>query len=212
MAAVTDFDVCFKLLMVGCSGAGKSSLLSRFAEDVFDEELSTTIGVDFKVKYMKEAGKTVKLMIWDTAGQEKFKTLTSSYYRGAHGVVFVYDVTDASSFDRLDSWMEEVETFKSYPDMVKVLVGNKLDLIGSRKREVDEGMAREFARNHGMMWIEASAKTRQGVSQAFAEMVSKLLESESLVEVAVNSKRPTKDTVHLGAKKGNNRSGGSLCC
>ena len=192
MSVNADFDMCFKLLMVGSSGAGKSSIVSRFAEDVFDEELSTTIGVDFKVKYIKENDKTVKLMVWDTAGQEKFKTLTSSYYRGAHGVVFVYDVTDAHSFSRLDSWMEEVETFKSYPDIVKMLVGNKLDLIGERLREVQEEDAREFARSHGMMWIETSAKTKEGVAQAFAEMVSKLLENESLVELATvcNEIRP----------------------
>eukprot|EP00754_Rhynchopus_humris_P042982 Rhum_TRINITY_DN2897_c0_g1::Rhum_TRINITY_DN2897_c0_g1_i1::g.8748::m.8748/K07910/RAB18; Ras-related protein Rab-18 len=209
---VADFDLCFKILLVGTSGAGKSSILSRFAEDIFDEELSQTIGVDFKVKYVKDGEQLVKLMIWDTAGQEKFKTLTSSYYRGAHGVIFVYDVTDRSSFDRLGSWMQEVETFKSYPTVAKMLVGNKVDLIGARERMVSEEDGRSFAEEHGMLWLEASAKTSHGVSQAFAELVTKLLDDKDLVEVAVNAKKPKKDTVDLSGGKKKKSGGGSLCC
>ncbi|GLT64925.1 hypothetical protein SLA2020_373860 [Shorea laevis] len=87
-----EFDYLFKLLLIGDSGVGKSTLLLSFTSDTF-EELSPTIGVDFKVKHVTLGGKKLKLAIWDTAGQERFRTLTSSYYRGAQGIIMVYDVT-----------------------------------------------------------------------------------------------------------------------
>ena len=96
----SHFDHTIKLLLVGDSGVGKSSLLLRFCNDTF-EELSPTIGVDFKLKYMDMAGKRLKLTVWDTAGQERFRTLTSAYYRGAQGIVYVYDITRRDTFEAL---------------------------------------------------------------------------------------------------------------
>ncbi|KAB2008742.1 hypothetical protein ERO13_D10G109100v2 [Gossypium hirsutum] len=124
-----EFDYLFKLLMIGDSGVGKSSLLLSFTSDSF-EELSPTIGVDFKVKYINAGDKKLKLAIWDTAGQERFRTLTSSYYRGAQGVIMVYDVTRRETFTNLsDVWAKEIELYSTNQDCIKMLVGNKVDKV-----------------------------------------------------------------------------------
>ncbi|KAK2146722.1 hypothetical protein LSH36_586g01015, partial [Paralvinella palmiformis] len=127
--------------------------------------------VDFKVKTIQVDGNKAKLAIWDTAGQERFRTLTPSYYRGAQGCILVYDVSSKQSFQKLDNWLGELETFATKHDIVKMLVGNKID---KERREVtrDEGL--KFARKHHMLFIEASAKTREGVQCAFEELVEKV--------------------------------------
>ncbi|KAL3626917.1 Ras-related protein rabc1 [Castilleja foliolosa] len=124
-----EFDYLFKLLMIGDSGVGKSSLLLSFTSDTF-EDLSPTIGVDFKVKHVTLGGKKLKLAIWDTAGQERFKTLTSSYYRGAQGIIMVYDVTRRDTFTNLhDIWAKEIDLYSTNQDCIKMLVCNKVDKI-----------------------------------------------------------------------------------
>ena len=108
-----DYYYLFKILLIGNSGVGKSSLLLRFADDTFTDNFMPTIGVDFKIRTLEVDGKTIKLQIWDTAGQERFKTITSSYYKGAHGIIVVYDITDKESFKNIDTWMNEVEKHAS---------------------------------------------------------------------------------------------------
>jgi len=119
--------VNLKILIIGDSSTGKSSLLLRFVNDTFDPEISATIGVDFKVKTIVLDGKRVKLSIWDTAGQERFRTLTPSYYRGAQGVILVYDVSSKQSFEGLEIWLNELDTYATKKDLIKMLVANKID-------------------------------------------------------------------------------------
>merc|ERR1711874_641300 len=121
-----DHDHLFKLVLIGDSGAGKSSLLLRFADDTFTENYITTIGVDFRFKTIPVDNKSVKLQIWDTAGQERFRTITSAYYRGADGIVLVFDVTDRESFDHVDDWLTEVNRYVNDSTMM-LLLGNKCD-------------------------------------------------------------------------------------
>ncbi|KAE8673939.1 Ras-related protein RABC2a [Hibiscus syriacus] len=174
-----EFDCLFKLLMIGDSGVGKSSLLLSFTSDSF-EELSPTIGVDFKVKYLNAGDKKLKLAIWDTAGQERFRTLTSSYYRGAQGVIMVYDVTRRETFTNLSEvWAKEVELYSTNPDCIKMLVGNKVDKESERVVTKKEGI--NFARECGCLFIECSAKTRVNVQHCFDELVMKILETPSLL-------------------------------
>ncbi|CAI8036006.1 Ras-related protein Rab-18-B [Geodia barretti] len=170
-------NVNLKVLIIGDSGIGKSSLLLRFVNDTFDPDQSATIGVDFKVKTIVLDQKRVKLSIWDTAGQERFRTLTPSYYRGAHGVILVYDVSSRGSFQNLETWLNELDTYATKKDLVKMLVGNKID---KESREVSRSDGLQFARRNSMLFIEASAKTRDGVQQAFQELVQKILQTPSL--------------------------------
>jgi Ras-related protein Rab-18 len=163
-------------------------MLLRFTEDSFDDHIQSTIGVDFKVKHLQVDGQRVKLTIWDTAGQERFRTLTSSYYRGAHGVVLVYDVTRVDSFENLEQWLKEVQMYTpgNGEMVVKLLVGNKCEL----DRKVPTERADDWARSQGMLFLEASAKTRLGIRQVFMEVVKKMLENpEILVMILPRKKR-----------------------
>ncbi|XP_067398655.1 ras-related protein Rab-18 [Emydura macquarii macquarii] len=178
-ALVMDEDILttLKILIIGESGVGKSSLLLRFTDDTFDPD--DTISVDFKVKTISVDGNKAKLAIWDTAGQERFRTLTPSYYRGAQGVILVYDVTRRDTFVKLDNWLNELETYCTRNDIVKMLVGNKID---KENRAVDRSEGLKFARKHSMLFIEASAKTCDGVQCAFEELVEKIIQTPGLWE------------------------------
>ncbi|XP_022841503.1 ras-related protein RABC1-like [Olea europaea var. sylvestris] len=172
LSSPPEFDYLFKLLWIGDSGVGKSSLLLSFTSDTF-EDLSPTIGVDFKVKHVTVGGKKLKLAIWDTAGQERFRTLTSSYYRGAQGIIMVYDVTRRETFINLsDIWAKEIDLYSTNQDCIKMLVGNKVDKDSERTVSKKEGI--DFAREYGCLFIECSAKTRVNVEQCFEELVLKM--------------------------------------
>ncbi|KAH9939637.1 ras-domain-containing protein [Epithele typhae] len=168
-----------KLLLIGNSSVGKSSLLLRFSDEQWlpEDESSATIGVDFRVHKMEVKGKKVKLSIWDTAGQERFRTITSSYYRGAQGVILVYDVANKESFDALPKWFAELETYVSSA-VVKIIVGNKVDKEFSRQVPASEGQA--FATRMGALFVEASAKTAVGVADAFRDVVERILDTPEL--------------------------------
>ncbi|EFA03965.1 ras-related protein Rab-18 [Tribolium castaneum] len=168
-----------KILIIGESGVGKSSILVRFTEDNFDPDQTLTIGVDFKTKKLTVDDNTVKLAIWDTAGQERFRTLTPSYYRDAQGAILVYDVTNYSTFAKLETWLNELETYSTKANIVKMIVGNKID---KENREVNREEAMKFARRHQTLYIEASAKTRDGVQCAFEELVHKIIQTPGLWE------------------------------
>ena len=141
-----EYDYLFKLLLIGNSSVGKSSLLFRFVENVWDDSFVPTIGVDFKLKTLEVNGKKVKLQIWDTAGQERFKNITASYYRGGNGVLVVYDITERESFDNLTSWLIEIEK-NANKNVYKLLIGNKCDLEDKRKEKIGIG-DRELGQIH----------------------------------------------------------------
>lgn len=169
-----EYDYLFKIIIIGDSSVGKSSVLARFVEDRFSAQYISTIGVDFRIKTVQVDNKIIKLQMWDTAGQERFRTITSSYYRGCHGVICVADLTDKESFKSIDKWINEVNQYSSYPDIPKILFGNKVDL--TNKIVVHTKYAEERAREYGMMYYETSAKNGQGVEEGFNYFTEKVME------------------------------------
>ncbi|CAL5209042.1 unnamed protein product [Lathyrus oleraceus] len=178
----SSYDYSFKVLLIGDSGVGKSSLLLSFISNSNSlHDLSPTIGVDFKIKHFTVDGKRLKLTIWDTAGQERFGTVISSYYRGAHGIILVYDVTRRETFTNLVGiWAKEVGLYSTNQDCIKILVGNKVDKESERAVSKEEGMA--LAQEHRCLFLECSAKTRENVQQCFKDLTLKILEVSSLRE------------------------------
>ncbi|KAM3143777.1 hypothetical protein pb186bvf_004053 [Paramecium bursaria] len=169
---IKEYDYLFKLVIIGDSGVGKSSLLLRFADDSFSDSYLTTIGVDFRFRTLPIDGKNVKLQIWDTAGQERFRTITSAYYKGADGIVLVYDITNKSSFTSIDRfWINEVESYAE-KNVELLLIGNKSD---SDDRVVSVAEALDYANSKKMTHIEASAKTADQVNKAFTQLAKKLM-------------------------------------
>ena len=203
MSSQLEYDYLFKYLIIGNSGVGKSCLLIRFTDDKYEEGYVTTIGVDFKIKTLIIEGKSVKLQIWDTAGQERFRNIVSSYYKGAHGIMMVYDITDLESFRYLDSWIKEIEKNAS-KNVYKILVGNKNDLEKNRKVTFEKG--KEFANLHGMKFFETSAKENKNVEEAFKEMTKDIINSFKKVNEKLNS------SFVIEKKKGKDLNKKGRCC
>ncbi|CDO68525.1 hypothetical protein BN946_scf184998.g22 [Trametes cinnabarina] len=178
-----------KLLLIGNSSVGKSSLLLRFSDEQWlpEDESSATIGVDFRVHKMEMKGKKVKLSIWDTAGQERFRTITSSYYRGAQGIILVYDVANRESFEALPKWFSELETYVS-GSVVKIIVESPDTAIQEYSRQVPTTEGEAFAKRMGALFIEASAKTAVGVEEAFRDVVERIIDTPELWQTS--SSRP----------------------
>ncbi|XP_078618764.1 ras-related protein Rab-39B-like [Branchiostoma floridae x Branchiostoma japonicum] len=171
----------FRLILIGDSTVGKSSLLRRFTDGKFIEYSDPTVGVDFFARLMEvEPGKRVKLQLWDTAGQERFRSITRSYYRNSVGAVLVYDVTNRKSFEHLESWWHEAKQHTMPHNMVFILVGHKIDLASEREVSQEEGQ--QFARTHDMSYLETSAKNAENVEKAFWQVTREIYE---LVEMGV---------------------------
>lgn len=158
------YDYLFKLLLIGDSGVGKTCVLFRFSEDAFNATFISTIGIDFKIRTIELDGKKIKLQIWDTAGQERFRTITTAYYRGAMGIMLVYDITNEKSFDNIRNWIRNIEEHASR-DVEKMILGNKCDM--NDKRQVSKEKGEQLAIEHGIKFMETSAKASINVEEAF---------------------------------------------
>ena len=178
----SQIDHVFKILIIGDSGVGKSSILLQYTDGYVNKNLSSTIGVDFCIKIIElnDLKKKVKATIWDTAGQERFRTLTKAYYRGVQGVIFVYDVSRKDSFDQLNEWLKELEMYAADGGeyLIKALLGNKIDTDAV----VDDNKAIKWAEDKGMIFFKSSAKTREGINNLFEAIIRKILDSDELLK------------------------------
>lgn len=159
----------------------------RYVDDIFDTDSATaTIGVDFRVKKLAIRGKPHRLLLFDTAGQERFRTLTSSYYRNAQGCILVYDVSNRESFLSMEHWFGECARYAE-PGVVKYLVGSKIDKEGARAVTTAEGKA--LAERVGAGFVEVSSKTRENVKTPFVETVDRIVENPELMDPKLTRKR-----------------------
>lgn len=167
-----QFDYTLKTVIVGDSGVGKTCILVRFIRDVFDDCSQPTLGVDFLSKIVEtQKGHHIELQIWDTAGQELFRSVTRGYYRGCAIAFLVFDLTNHNSFVSLERWYQDIKDIAP-PKVLPVLIGNKADLSDSIN--VSEEEAKQFAIDHNMLYFTSSAKTGFGVSNAIISCVEKI--------------------------------------
>eukprot|EP01016_Furgasonia_blochmanni_P057196 TRINITY_DN988_c0_g1_i1.p2 TRINITY_DN988_c0_g1~~TRINITY_DN988_c0_g1_i1.p2 ORF type:complete len:286 (-),score=50.37 TRINITY_DN988_c0_g1_i1:238-1095(-) len=168
-----NYDHAVKLLMLGESGVGKSSLLLRFAEDKFSSTFLTTLGVEYKQKVIQVNNSNTLVQVWDTAGQERFRTITPIYYRSVDGVILVYDVADRHSFESVSYWIKNLQDYGD-PNIITILVGNKADLVERKHVTTEEGV--RTAEGFKMNFVETSAKNNSGVNETFAKITEQILE------------------------------------
>lgn len=161
----------FKLVLLGESAVGKSSLVLRFVKGQFLDYQESTIGAAFLTQTVCLNDTTVKFEIWDTAGQERYHSLAPMYYRGAQAAIVVYDLTNPDSFERAKSWVKELQR-QGNPNIVIALAGNKLDL--AQKRRVTPEEAQAYADENGILFMETSAKTAINVNELFVAIAKKL--------------------------------------
>ncbi|KAL3508934.1 hypothetical protein ACH5RR_028335 [Cinchona calisaya] len=159
-----SYAYLFKYIIIGDTGVGKSCLLLQFTDKRFQPVHDLTIGVEFGARMITIDNKPIKLQIWDTAGQESFRSITRSYYRGAAGALLVYDITRRETFNHLASWLEDARQHAN-ANMTIMMIGNKCDLSHRRAVSTEEG--EQFAKEHGLIFMECSAKTAQNVEEAF---------------------------------------------
>jgi len=171
MSKDDEYDYLFKVVLIGDSGVGKSNLLSRFTRNEFNLESKSTIGVEFATRSIQCDGKTIKAQIWDTAGQERYRAITSAYYRGAVGALLVYDISKVVSFENVERWLNELRDHAD-SNIVIMLVGNKSDL--RHLRAVPTETAADFAKKHGLSFIETSALDSTNVELAFQRILTEI--------------------------------------
>ena len=200
-----QYDFIFKVLLLGNSDVGKSSLLLRFVDKLWTDSFVPTIGVDFKVKTIQIGEKTVKMQIWDTAGQERFRNVVASYFRGSNGILLIYDVTNKDSFKNLDNWLEVIENNAS-DNVLKILIGNKIDLVDEIEVKHEEGQ--QFANRFNMQFIETSAKLDTNVSEAFETLAKLMIECNKQAPLAQNKAENKK----LAPNSGKDLSSRKKCC
>jgi len=195
-----SYEYLFKYIIIGPSGVGKSCLLLQFTDKRFHAEHDLTIGVEFGARMLTIDSKQIKLQIWDTAGQESFRSITRSYYRGAMGALLVFDITRRETFNHLKGWLAEVQEH-STKEMTIMLIGNKCDLEHKRAVTYEEG--KKFAEENGLIYMETSAKTDSNVDEAFintAKIIYDKIKKGSL-QVEPNSSSANPSNKQLGPKE-----------
>jgi small GTP-binding protein len=179
MANKPNSQIRLKLLIIGDSAVGKTSMLLKYTDNFFPESHLATIGVEFKTKEVEYNGYKIELQVWDTAGQERFKSITKSFFRNANGIIFVYDITQKNTFKNVKDWIKDSEVNDF--GFQRILVGNKIDL--QNKRQVSLEDAKEWADKKNMEVIETSAKTGANIDKAVLKLIELILQNKTNDEI-----------------------------
>ena len=168
-------EITLKILLVGDSSVGKTTLLLKYVEGKFSDSHITTIGVEYKDKEITVDNRKINLQIWDTSGQERYRSITKNFYRNADGILFIFDVTNEESFNQLKDWLTSSEVCDK--DFKKLIVGNKIDL--KEKRVVNKEKMENFAEKKELKCFETSAKDNTNVNEVFEEMAKLILSNKT---------------------------------
>ena len=196
-----------KLLLIGDSEVGKTSLLLKYTEHIFPDDHIATIGVEYKDKYINKDNYNIRLQIWDTAGQERFHSITKNIYRNTNGVLFVYDITKKESFDNIKNWIIDLQSVES--DIKGIILGNKNDLSG--KREVNINELKSLGEQFNMPFMEVSAKNNVNVNEGFDIIVNELLKDKDENQIIEMFSRKTRSDLSVCTTKSENNKKKECC-
>lgn len=185
-----SYDHQFKLLTLGESFVGKTSLIIQYVDETFNSNYISTIGVDYKTKQIQFESKNIQLCIWDTAGQERFKHLTKQYYKGADGIILVFDITQRETLTKVNDWIKDINSYLLKDEVGLIIVGNKCDLESERQIEYNQGEA--FAKKHGIQFIEVSALNNTNVQPAFEMLVAEIIDKQKKRNDSLSSSASSK--------------------
>ena len=175
---MTDNILTFKILTLGESSVGKTCILRRFVEGQFFKNQLSTIGIDFKAKTLQVGGHDIRLKIWDTAGEERFRNITAQYYKGAEGIILVFDLTKRESFDKINDWMNQIKSNTKADEISIVLLGNKKDAVNERVISFEEG--KERADQFNVKFFETSALDGSGIEDAFQTLAQDIMDKKDI--------------------------------
>jgi Ras-related protein Rab-1A len=203
----------FRICLLGDSGVGKTSLLTRYCDSIFKDKYSNTIGVDFRVVTLKYKDILTKIHIWDTAGQERFKSISVNYFKSSHGFIFVYDITNKESFDNLNNWID-LAFQNNQNSIVNFLIGNKCDLESDRKIDIEEG--KNFAEQKKFIFLETSAKDDININKVFEFFTYKLIyyfqKNQDKYEVSQGERLTEANDISIDEDSNeNNKKSGCIC-
>ena len=215
-----EFDYLLKFIIIGESGVGKSNILSKFRDNIFDEKTQPSIGVQFIAKNLSFNNLIFRLQIWDTAGQESFRSMTKVYYKNSSCAFIVYDITEKRSFYNLETWLNECKSVAP-ETIVFVLIGNKSDIIDSREVTYEEGA--NFAKDHNMLFFETSAKNGDNIEKIFKEsleLIYKNIEEGKYdltddacgIKICKSEKNINLDEYEYVSTKANIKKKKNICC
>jgi len=186
------YDMIFKIVLIGDTSVGKTNILSKYLTDEFDAKSKATVGVEFGVKNFKIENNIVKVQIWDTAGEERYRSITNAYYKGAKGSLLVYDITNKKSFENVEKWISDLKA-NADEDISMILLGNKTDLEDKRVVTTEEG--KNKAEFYNLTFMETSALNGNNIQEAFNELIMdvykrnhELLENQAKVEIIRDKK------------------------
>ena len=168
--------ITYKILILGDSSVGKTAYIVRFCEEKFEEGTISTIGVDIKTKFLTRKEKKINLQIWDTAGQERFRSIAKNSYKGADGIILMYDITNISTFKHIKNWITDIKskTDKPLDKLALLIIGNKSDL--EENRQVNEENKNDLIKEHKIKIIETSAKENKNINESMIELIDKMIE------------------------------------
>ena len=200
-------EIKLKLLIIGDSNVGKTSMLLNYTDNYFPESHLATIGVEYKVKELVTEDYNITLQIWDTAGQERFRSITKRFFRNTNGIIFVYDITSRKSFHNVKDWIKDSELHDS--GFEKILVGNKIDL--KDKREVKYEELKDLGAKKRIDVMEVSAKERTNIDEAFKKIVDLILSNKNKMEILGQFGISSTNDINLNNRKDNSQKK-DICC